>query len=96
MWARELTLCQLFFYFLAKVVEVLVGMVSGLVELVLIDDACDEKINQCLYPQGDVFGLYILECGTHGVDAHIGSDAEGRGEEHGHAFPYARDVALGP
>ena len=49
-------------------------------ELVAIDDAGGEEIDEHLYPQGLVFELHVAHSGIHQVHAHIGPHAESAGE----------------
>ena len=54
-----------FHYFLLKLLEMLARMAARVVELILIDEAGDEKIDQCLCPECDIFRLNVGQCSTH-------------------------------
>ena len=61
-----------------------------------IDEAGYDEVDEHLEPEHAVFGEHIAQRAAHGIEADIGSCAEGGGEETGDALPEARNLGLRP
>ena len=65
-------------------------------DLIAIDEAGGEEIDQCLNPKCLILHMNIGERGSHGGDTQKSADTEGRWEEPCEGLPEPRHVRLWP
>ena len=71
-------------------------MTAGMIDLITIDHAREEEVDEHLYPQCLILCPDICKCRTHGADAKVATDTERGRKKPGYALPEAGDVRLGP